>query len=72
MKNVIHTVTNFYVDGFRRMTWGRQLWWIIILKLVILFAVLRMFFFKPAMEGMSEDEKIEHVSEALIVEQVRL
>ena len=68
MKNVIHTVTNFYVDGFKRMTWGRQLWWIILLKLVILFAVLRLFFFKPAMEGMSEDEKIEHVSEELIIE----
>lgn len=34
-----------YRDGFRRMTVGRTLWKIILVKLVILFAVLKLFFF---------------------------
>ena len=36
---------HMYVDGFRSMTVGRRLWAIIIIKLVILFAIFRMFFF---------------------------
>lgn len=34
-----------YADGFRSMTVGRHLWAIIIIKLVIIFAVFRLFFF---------------------------
>jgi hypothetical protein len=35
----------FYYDGFRNMTLGRKLWMIILIKLFILFIVLRLFFF---------------------------
>ena len=35
----------FYRDGFRRMTVGRTLWKIIALKLFIMFAILKLFFF---------------------------
>jgi hypothetical protein len=35
----------FYVDGFKSMTVGKQLWALIIIKLVILFAILKVFFF---------------------------
>lgn len=62
MKKILTTIYNFYADGFRNMTWGRQLWWLILLKVFILFAVLRLFFFKPVFAGKSEAEKIEHVS----------
>jgi len=55
-----------YREGFRNMTWGKPLVWLIVLKLVILFAVLRVFFFKPAMAGLSEQEKIEAVSDRLM------
>ena len=61
MRDVVRKAMDFYVDGFRRMTWGRELWWIILLKLV----VLRLFFFKPVMGGMTEGEKAEHVAEKL-------
>ncbi|MBO4455661.1 MAG: DUF4492 domain-containing protein [Bacteroidales bacterium] len=54
-----------YRDGFRNMTWGRPLIWLILLKLFILFAILRVFFFRPAMAGMTEDQKIEQVGERL-------
>ena len=47
------------------MTWGRPLWFLIILKVVILFGILRLFFFRPVMSGMSEEQKSETVGERL-------
>lgn len=38
-------VLDLYVDGFRNMKLGRSLWMLIIIKLVIIFAVLKLFFF---------------------------
>lgn len=61
MRNVLVTIYRFYVEGFKQMTWGRQLWWLILLKVVILFLVLRVFFFKPILAGKSEEEKIEYI-----------
>jgi hypothetical protein len=52
------------------MTWGRQLWWIILLKLILLFLVLRVFFFKPAMAGMTDEQKSEQVGSHLANPQV--
>ena len=66
MRRAFISIYNFYRDGFKNMTWGRQLWWIILLKLILLFLVLRVFFFKPVLVGKSEVQKIEHVSEQLI------
>ena len=62
----LKSIANFYIDGFKNMTWGRPLWMLIILKLIILFAILRVFFFKPVLAGKSEDEKSEFVGEMLI------
>lgn len=42
---VLVRVWRFYTDGFRSMTIGRYLWAIILIKLFILFAVMRLFFF---------------------------
>ena len=58
-------IWRFYVDGFRQMTWGRTLWVIILLKLAVMFLVLRMFFFKPALSGMDTDTKQETVARNL-------
>ncbi len=33
------------------MTWGRTLWIIIAVKLFVMFAVLRLFFFRPVLQG---------------------
>ncbi|MBQ2018128.1 MAG: DUF4492 domain-containing protein [Alistipes sp.] len=68
MKRAIIAIYNFYVEGFRNMTWGRQLWWLILLKVVLLFLVLRAFFFKPILAGKSDEQKIEQVSNQLIRE----
>ena len=61
MRKVLASIYQFYADGFKQMTWGRQLWWLILLKAIILFVVLRVFFFRPTLAGKSEQEKIEHV-----------
>ena len=66
MKRAVLAVYNFYVEGFKNMTWGRQLWWLILLKVVLLFLVLTAFFIKPVLAGKSEEQKIEHVSNELI------
>ena len=66
MKNMFVNIWNFYVDGFRNMTWGKPLWWLILLKIVVLFLVLRMFFFKPVLAGKTEEQKIEHVGYQLM------
>ncbi len=57
-------VIRFYVDGFRSMTLGRTLWCIILIKLFIMFAVLRVFFFPSYLQG-GEEEKGEAVSAEL-------
>jgi hypothetical protein len=61
IKNTLIAVWELYRDGFRNMTIGRTLWGLIILKLFIMFAILRVFFFKPAMAGLSEEQKSEQV-----------
>ena len=40
-----YKVFHLYYDGFRSMTLGRTLWLIIGVKLLILFAILKVFFF---------------------------
>ena len=65
MKKLLIAIWNFYVDGFRSMTWGRQLWWLILLKVIILFLVLRVFFFHPTLAGKDEQQRIEYISNQL-------
>lgn len=66
MKKTIISIYHFYRDGFKNMTWGKQLWLLIFLKVIILFLVLRMFFFKPAMAGKTDEQKSEYVGTQLI------
>lgn len=66
LKDKARPVWELYRDGFRNMTWGRPLIWLVLLKLFILFAILRVFFFRPAMAGMSEREKSEKVAERIM------
>ena len=70
MRKTIIAVWNFYVEGFRSMTWGRQLWFLILLKIIILFVLLRGFFFRPTLAEKSEEQKIEYVGEQLLKQQI--
>ena len=53
---ILGRVVRFYVDGFRSMTLGRTLWGIILLKLFIMFAVLKAFFFPSYLKGVPEEK----------------
>ncbi|MDO5075145.1 MAG: DUF4492 domain-containing protein [Bacteroidales bacterium] len=57
-------ILRFYVEGFKQMTWGRTLWIIIAIKLFVMFAVLRVFFFQPTVQG-TPDEKQQQVGNNL-------
>ena len=45
MTKLIKKVFNFYYEGFRSMTVGKRLWIIILIKLFIIFAIFKLFFF---------------------------
>lgn len=68
MKNVpfLVRIWRFYIDGFRHMTIGRTLWIIILIKLFVLFFVLKLFFFPNFLKGKSLAEKQDYVSGELI------
>ncbi len=51
MHSALRKVYRFYADGFRSMTVGRTLWLIVLLKLFLLFAVLKPFFFRTEPSG---------------------
>ena len=64
--NYFVRVYHFYVDGFRGMTWGRTLWLIILIKLFIMFGILRVFFFQPVLAGKTTEQKQEQVADKLL------
>ena len=65
--SAIRQVFRFYMEGFREMRLGKTLWLIILIKLFIMFFILRLFFF-PNYLGQfdTEAEKEEHVSGEVI------
>ena len=66
MPNIFLRIFNFYYEGFRNMTLGKTLWLIILVKLFIMFGILKFFFFPDALAGFgSEAEKAAHVLEQL-------
>lgn len=44
-KNLLIRIWYFYVEGFKEMTLGKTLWAIILIKLFIMFFILKIFFF---------------------------
>ena len=68
MKNTLLTIWNFYLEGFRSMTLGRTLWVIILLKLFVMFFILKMFFFPDFLrDHPTDDDKGTYVGNELIV-----
>ena len=60
-------IFDFYVEGFRSMTVGKTLWLIILIKLFIMFAILKLFFFPTLLNRFdSDEERAEHVRTELL------
>ena len=70
----IRSVSDFfamYVDGFKHLTWGKPLWILICIKLFIMFAVIKVFFFPNILNSRfeTEQEKSDFVFKELIERQ---
>lgn len=52
-------IYNFYADGFRSMTIGRKLWLLIIVKLIVIFGILKLFFFHDVVAGKADSEGVD-------------
>jgi hypothetical protein len=66
---MLKKIFNFYYEGFKDMSYhSRKLWIIIIIKLVIIFAILKVFFFPDLLNSKfdTDKEKSDHVMEQLI------
>ena len=62
--NIFKKIFNFYVDGFKGQSKSsKRLWLIIIIKLFIMFAILKVFFFRDYLDSkdLSNEEKSEYI-----------
>ena len=61
-------IWRFYMEGFRSMTLGKTLWAIILIKLFIMFFILRLFFFPNILQQKydTDEERANQVIENLI------
>ena len=68
MKNIFTKIWDLYVDGFRSMTIGKTLWLLILIKLFIIFCILRVFFFPNFLNTVTDDDaqKDDYVSMQII------
>lgn len=67
MTGPLTSVYTFYRNGFKAMTVGRTLWKIIAIKLLVMFAVLKLFFFPNYLKTnfQTDEQRADHVLEQL-------
>ncbi len=60
-------IFKFYRDGFRSMTLGKTLWKIILIKLFVMFAILKLFFFPNYLSTnfSTDEQRADHVLEQI-------
>ena len=59
-------VFDLYYDGFRNMRLGKTLWTIILIKLFIIFAVLKVFFFPDFLKQHAKGDEAGYVATELV------
>lgn len=59
-------VWRFYYEGFKGMTLGKTLWAIIIIKLFVMFAILKVFFFPNFFKGKTVEQTEQYVGTELV------
>ncbi|HPF51175.1 MAG TPA: DUF4492 domain-containing protein [Draconibacterium sp.] len=67
-QNIFLRVLSFYFSGFKNMSnWSRQVWIIILVKLFIMFVILKIFFFPDFLKTNFDNDaqRSEHVLEVL-------
>lgn len=64
--NFLHKVYHLYYDGFRQMTLGKTLWAIILIKLFVIFIVLKLFFFPNFLKQHAAGDEAGYVATELV------
>lgn len=60
-------IFRFYLEGFKSMDLGRTLWALILIKLFIMFVILKIFFFPRFLNQFdSKTDKEDYVSQELV------
>lgn len=62
----LYRVFDLYYDGFRQMRLGKTLWAIILIKLLIIFVVLKVFFFPNFLKEHAQGDNSGYVATELI------
>lgn len=66
-QGLLSRIFHLYYDGFRTMTLGKTLWTIILIKLAIIFLVLKLFFFSDFINTNSKNgDKAGFVSKEIL------
>ena len=67
--SAVNRMFRFYYDGFRNMSWwGKRVWIIILIKLFVIFIILKIFFFQDFLKKKynTDEQKSEYVLDQLI------
>ena len=64
--NFLYRIYDLYVDGFRHMSLGKTLWAIILIKLFIIFVILKIFFFPNFLKQHAEGNESSFVASELV------
>ena len=62
----LYRVFDLYYDGFRQMRLGKTLWAIILIKLLIIFVILKVFFFPNFLKEHAQGDNSGYVATELI------
>ena len=65
-RSFLYRVYDLYVDGFRHMRLGKTLWAIILIKLFIIFVVLKIFFFPNFLKQNAKGDEAGYVANELV------
>lgn len=68
--NIAKQVFLFYYEGFKNMSLtSRKLWLIVMIKLFVMFVVLKLFFFNKSLKTIynTDEERSEHVFRELTI-----
>lgn len=64
--NILRKIIRFYMEEFRSMTLGKVLWTVILIKLFVIFFVLKLFFFPDVLKQKGGNDKASYVAGELI------
>lgn len=67
-KHVLKSILQFYIDGFKNMIVGKILWTIILIKLFIMFFIIKPVYFSRTTENRNDAGQAEsdHVYKELV------